>query len=220
MQVRVSMVLVNAQGGERKRELTMLRKDVAAGSEQRYFMYFHAPADVKGTTFLVWKYPARDDDRWIFIPALKLVRRIAASDKRSSFVGSDFTYEDVSGRDVADESHKLLRTENLGGRPCHVLESRPVGSADYAWRLSWVDSERWIPLKEETFDARGNKNRVFSADRVEQIGGYFTVTKRTMHNLQTSHRTVVTFDKVVYDQGLSDDSFTERALREPPAGVR
>ena len=220
MRVRVSMVLINPQGGERKRELTMLRKNMGSGGEQRYYIYFHAPPDVKGTTFLVWKYPAKDDDRWIFIPAIKLVRRIAASDRRSSFVGSDFTYEDISGRDVSDETDTLLRSETLEGRPCYVLESRPVASADYARRVSWIDSERWIPLKEEYFDGRGQKIRSFSADRVEEIGGHWTVTRRTMRTLQTGQRTEVTFQDVSYDRGLPDNLFTERALREPSSLVR
>ena len=220
MQVRVSMVLTNSQGGERKRELTLYRKNMATGGDQRYFMYFHAPPDVKGTTFLVWKYPGKDDDRWIYIPAIKLVRRIAASDKRSSFVGSDFTYEDVSGRDPTDETHTLLREEALGDRSCYVLESRPVAGADYAKRVSWIDRERWIPLKEEYFDSRERMVRVFTADTVEEIGKHWTVTHRTMKNLQAGQRTEVTFQNVVYDQGLADNLFTERTLREPPASAR
>ena len=220
MRVHVSMVLINQQGGERKRELTMLRKNMGSGGEQRYFMYFHAPPDVKGTTFLVWKYPAKDDDRWIYIPAIKLVRRIAASDRRSSFVGSDFTYEDVSGRDVSDETSTLLRSDTLEDRPCYVVEGRPVGSADYARRVSWIDSERWIPLQEEYFDSRGQKIRVFTADRVEEIGKHWTVTRRTMRNLQTGQRTEVAFQDASYDLGLPDNLFTERTLREPPASVR
>ncbi|OFV84122.1 MAG: hypothetical protein A2W26_11765, partial [Acidobacteria bacterium RBG_16_64_8] len=204
MRVRVSMALINRQGGERRRELTMLRKNMGSAGDQRYFMYFHAPPDVKGMTFLVWKYPTKDDGRWIYIPALKLVRRIAASDRRSSFVGSDFTYEDVSGRDVSDETHTLLRSESLDDRPCYVLDNRPVERADYARRVSWIDSERWIPLKEEYFDSHGRKIREFTADRVEEIGKHWTVTHRTMRNLQTGQRTEVTFQGVSYDQGLPD----------------
>lgn len=220
MQTRVSMTLVNAQGSERKRELTLMRKNMGGAGEQRYFMYFHTPPDVKGTTFLVWKHPGKDDDRWIYMPAIKLVRRIAASDKRSSFVGSDFTYEDVSGRDVSDETHTLLREETLGDRPCYVLESKPVASADYVKRTSWIDKERWLPLKEEYTDARGRTARAFTADKVEKIGERWTVTQRTMKNLLAGQHTEVLFQNVVYDQGMADNLFTERTLREPPASVR
>jgi outer membrane lipoprotein-sorting protein len=213
---RVSMRLVNPQGKERKREMTLLRKDLESGGEQRYYIYFHAPADVKGTAFLVWKYPAREDDRWIFIPAIKLVRRIAADDKRSSFVGSDFTYEDVSGRDVRDEAHRLLGEETLAGRPVYRIESTPKAKLDYGRRLSWVDRERWLPLKEEYYDSRGKLLRTFTADAVRQVDGHWTVMRRTMRNAQSGHRTEVVYDEVSYGIGLDNDLFSERYLQRPP----
>lgn len=216
MSVRVSMTLINSQGKERHRDMTLLRWNSDEEGDQRYFVYFHAPADVKGMTFMVWKYQSGNDDRWIFVPAVNMVRRIAANDKRSSFVGSDFTYEDLSGREVGDENHALLRTEELNGRTCFVLESRPVESADYARRVSWIDQERWIPLKEEYFDSRDQKVREFSADEVTEIGGHWTVTKRSMQNLQTGHSTEVTYSSVEYGIGLNKSLFTERYLRQPP----
>lgn len=217
MRARVAMKLVNPQGQVREREMTMLRLNMGASGDQRYYIYFHGPADVKGTSFLVWKYPAKEDDRWIYIPALKLVKRIAADDKRSSFVGSDFTYEDVSGRDIEDEVHALLRKEEFGGRAAYVIESKPKGAAEYAKRVSWIDQERWLPLKEEYLDARNEQIRVFTADKVEQKGKYWAATGRTMKNLQSGHRTEVVFKEVSYDAGLKQDIFTERYLRDAPA---
>ena len=216
MRTKVRMKLINAQGNVRERKMTMLRINVGKSGDQRYYIYFHGPADVKGTSFMVWKYPAKEDDRWIFVPALKLVKRIAADDKRSSFVGSDFTYEDVSGRDLEDETHALLRKENLGGRPAYVVESKPKASADYSRRMSWIDSERWLPLKEEYLDARNEPLRVFTADKVEQTGKQWTVTARSMKNLQSGHRTEVVYQEVGYDVGLKPDIFTERYLRDAP----
>ena len=216
MRTKVRMKLINAQGNVREREMTMLRINVGKAGDQRYYIYFHGPADVKGTSFMVWKYPAKEDDRWIFVPALKLVKRIAADDKRSSFVGSDFTYEDVSGRDLEDEAHAFLRKENLGGRPTYVVESKPKASADYSRRMSWIDSERWLPLKEEYLDARNEPLRVFTADKVEQTGKQWTVTARSMKNLQSGHRTEVVYQEVEYDVGLKPDIFTERYLRDAP----
>ena len=217
MRARVSMKLINAQGKVREREMTMLRLNLGKSGNQRYYIYFHAPADVKGTSFLVWKYPAKEDDRWIYVPALKLVKRIAADDKRSSFVGSDFTYEDVSGRDLEDETHVLLRTEDLAGRPAYVVESKPRAPSDYSRRLSWIDAERWLPLKEEYFDARNEPLRSFTADKVEQIGKQWTVTVRSMKNLQSGHRTEVVFRETEYGVQLKQDIFTERYLRDAPA---
>lgn len=216
MRTRISMRLINAQGQERKREMTLLRKNTGEGGEQRYYIYFHAPSDIKGTTFMVWKYLHKEDDRWIFIPAIKLVRRIAADDKRSSFIGSDFTYEDVSGRSVDDETHALLRTEEMAGRAAYVIESKPKAQADYVRRLSWIDQQHELPLKEEYFDARDEKVRVFTANEIEQVDGHWTVTARTMKNLQTGHRTQTHFTNIKYDVGLKQNLFTERYLRNPP----
>ena len=213
---RVTMRLINAQGKERRRVMTLLRKDLGTEGEQRYYIYFHEPADVKGTTFMVWKYPAREDDRWIFIPAIKLVRRIAADDKRSSFVGSDFTYEDVSGREVDDETHRLLGESTLDERPVFEIESVPREPVGYARRLSWVDRERALPLKEEYYDARGELLRVFTAYEVREVSGHWTSVRRSMRDAQSGHRTEVVYDEVAYDVGLDADLFTERYLQRPP----
>lgn len=213
---RVTMRLINRQGKERRREMTLLCKNLGSGGEQRYYLYFHAPADVKGTAFMVWKYPAREDDRWIYIPAIKLVRRIAADDKRSSFVGSDFTYEDVSGREVEDETHRLLGEETLDGRPVYRTESIPKAKVGYARRLSWIDRERWLPLKEEYYDVRGELMRSFSADEVREVDGHWTAIRRTMRDARSGHRTEVEYQEVGYGVGLGEELFSERYLRRPP----
>ena len=219
---RVMMKLINKDGQERIRELTMLRKNYSeSGGEQKYFMYFHQPADVRDMTFLVWKYPRKDSDRWLFIPAIKLVKRIAANDKRSSFVGSDFSYEDVSGRAVDEDNHSLLREEKYEGRDVQVVKSAPKApeSVDFGYKLSWIDKESFIPWKEEYYDKRGSLSKVFTANEVKSIEGYITVVKRTMRNVQSGHRTEVIFNDVKYNQGLSDSLFTERSLKNLPREI-
>jgi len=224
MKVRVTMELIARNGGKRTRVMTMLRRDREEAGDQKYFVYFHEPGDVRGMTFMTWKYPDRDDDRWIFVPAVDLVRRIAADDKHSSFVGSDFSYEDVSGRDVDDDDHTLVGQEQLDGRPCNVVQSIPRGPGAWTKRISWIDLESFLPLKEEYYDAQDELYRVFTADEIEVVvagegGGsrsYPTVTRRTMENVKTGHRTTVTYDSVSYDLGLADEDFSERRMRRPP----
>ncbi len=220
MKARVVMELINPDGKKRTRVLTMLRRNLPGGREQRYFLYFHEPGDVRRTAFLVWKYPAKDSDRWIFIPAVNMTRRIAARDSRSSFVGSDFSYEDVSGRDVGADSHSLVREERLGDTSCYVIQSTRKAPADFSRKLSWIDKASWLPLKEEYYDAQNQLARVFTADKVEAIGAggktYPTVAKRTMKNVQSGHRTEVLFEGVCYDAGIPADIFTERSLQQPP----
>ncbi|MBI4622684.1 MAG: outer membrane lipoprotein-sorting protein [Verrucomicrobia bacterium] len=216
MVARVVMTLVTARGEQRVRDLTLLRRNADAG-RQKYFLYFHSPADVRGTAFLVGKEPGRDADRWLFIPAINLVQRIAARDAESSFVGSDFSYEDVSGRPLPADSRKLLREESLNGRACYVVESVPKTRASFTRKLAWIDRANFLPLKEEYFDAQQALFRVFTADEVRDADGLPTVTRRTMKNVKSGHRTEVVFKQVKYNAGLGEDVFTERALRRPPA---
>ena len=225
MKARVTMALIDRDGNRRTRVMTMLRRDEHDGGNQKYFVYFHEPGDVRRMVFMVWKYPDREDTRWLFIPAVDLIRQIAADDKRSSFVGSDFTYEDVSGRDVNADTHALLREEHLGARNTHVIQSVPKAAADYTKRVSWVDTESLLPVKEEYYDAQDQLFRVFTADRIEDILAgegqaattFPTVMTRTMTNVKTGHRTEVTFDSIAYNVGLKDEDFSERRMRRPPS---
>lgn len=219
MYARVEMELIAADGRTRERELTMLRKDFDGG-EQRYYIYFHRPPDVRRTTFMVHAYPGRNDDRWVYVPALDLVRRIAAQDARSSFVGSDFNYEDVSGRDVSADEHRLLRRDTLDGRAAWVIESRPVRAAEYERRVSWIDRETALPLREEYYDTGDVPYRVYTSDEIREVttgdGVVPTVVARTMENVRTGHRTEVRLVEIEYDVGIADEVFTEASLRRPP----
>ena len=218
MRTKVTMRLLSKEGGERVRELVMTRRNVKAGGDQKYFILFLRPADVRDMTFLVWKYPLKDSDRWLYIPAIKLVKRIAANDKRSSFVGSDFSYEDVSGRAVEEDNHALLREEKYEGKEVLVIKSVPKNekSADFGYKVSWIDKGNFVLWREEYYDKRGSLSRVFTADEVKSIQGIPTTVKRTMKNVQTGHWTEVTYEEVKYNLGLVDSLFTERSLKNPP----
>lgn len=215
---RVVMKLITNDGQERLREMIMLRKNMAGpGGEQKYFIVFAQPADVKDMTFMTYKYPGKDSDRWMFIPAINMVKRIAAQDKRSSFVGSDFSYEDVSGRNVEDDTHVLEREEKCGSADCYLVKSTPKGSdTDFGVKLTWVDKASFLPRKEEQFDRKGAPYKLFTADEIKDVKGFPTVVRRTMKNLQTGHRTEVTYTKTDYDVGIEDSLFSERFLRQPP----
>ena len=221
---RMTMELIDKKGGTRRRVMTMLRRNQEEAGEQKYFIYFHEPGDVRRLTFMIWKFSGREDDRWIYVPAVDLIRRIAAEDKFSSFVGSDFSYEDVSGRDASEDAHSLLREEMLGDRDTFVVESIPREAAAFTRRLSWIDKENFLPLRQEYYDAQEQLQRVFTADVIEDIAAgegaeqriYPTAVKRTMKNVRTGHRTEVTVNSVTYDLGLEDADFSERRLRRPP----
>jgi len=224
MKAEIRMELITATGEKRTRVLTMLRWNDPKSKNQKYFLYFREPADVRSMTFMVWKYPLKESDRWIYVPAIDLVRRIAARDARSSFVGSDFSYEDVSGRNIAADVHTLLREEKIGDRDCYVVESAPKEPIEYVKRISWIDKATFLPVKEEYYDVQRELARVFRADKIENITAsegqgrksFPTITKRTMKNLKSGHRTEATYASVSYNVGLQDNIFTERYLRNPP----
>ena len=164
---------------------------------------------------MVYKYPDKDDDRWLFIPAIDLVKRIAANDKFSSFVGSDFTYEDISGRKPEEDTHALLKEEEVDGRNCFVIESAPKGRSEYTKKISWIDKQNFLPLKEEFYDKQNELYRRFEALEIKEKNGISTATKRVMRNVKTGHRTEVTFQDVEYNLGIEDDIFQSGICERP-----
>ncbi|MBI2842276.1 MAG: outer membrane lipoprotein-sorting protein [Armatimonadetes bacterium] len=209
----VTMRLVTKGGDQRVRKLNMLQK--GKSNTKKVLIEFSQPADVRGTKFLVWRHPDRDDDRWLYLPSLHMVRRISAADKRASFVGSDFVYEDVAGRDVDQDKHTLTGSESVGGQDCYVVKSVPRDprSVEFAHKVSWVRKDNFVVVQEKYYDRQGKPLKQLTVDDLDKIQGIWTVRKETMRNLQTGHYTVVTWDKVKYNTGLGDDVFTERYLR-------
>jgi len=219
----VTMTITDKQGRDRERRLTILRrdsprvdglKDNAYYGEQKFYVYFHRPADVSKMVFLVWKAVEGDDNRWLYLPGLDLVKRIAASDKRTSFVGSDFTYEDVSGRAVDVDVHELVEeNENF-----YVLKSTPKDpdTVEFASYKSFIHKKSFLPIQVTYFDKRDHPLRQYKAIKVEKVQGRLTVVKSSMANLQTGSSTVMAYADVAYDVGLPERIFTERYLRKAP----
>jgi outer membrane lipoprotein-sorting protein len=213
----VHMEIINPDGATRVREFTILRKDVVDGGDQWFYVYFEKPNDVREMTFLVNKHPDADDDRWLFIPSIKMVKRIAASDARASFVGSDYTYEDISGRHPNNDNSELLADEELNGRKVWVVKNTPkVELDDYSWRKTWVDQETHLVLKESYYDEEGTEVRRFTTNEYKQINGFWVGIAGTMENLELDHKTTVRFSDVSLDVGVPDSVFTERSLKSAP----
>jgi len=214
----VKMVITDARGRERERELVMLRRDTADGGDQKFYVYFEKPGDVRGMVFMVHKHPGRDDDRWLYLPALDLVKRIAASDKRTSFVGSHFVYEDVSGRGVDEDSHELIETTESR----FVIQSTPRDPAgvEFSSYVMWIDRATFLPMKAEYKDRQGRPFRQVEALEVETVQDLPTIVKSRARDLITGGETVTAFTGIRYNLGLEDKIFTERYLRRPPRELR
>jgi len=216
---RVKMTIKDSRGNTRVREFTILRTNIEESGDQKFFVYFHKPADVRKMTFLVWKHVGdTDDDRWLYLPALDLVKRIAASDKRTSFVGSNFLYEDVSGRDITEDTHTLTETTETH----YLLKSVPktAKSVEFAYYTVKIDRKTFLPVKTEYYDDKGKLCRVIEALKVETIDKYPTVVKARAADLTNGGETVSEFSGIRYNIGLKDKHFDERSLRRPPREAR
>ncbi|MFW6181785.1 MAG: outer membrane lipoprotein-sorting protein [Spirochaetota bacterium] len=208
----VSLDLVSADGEARNRVIETWSMD--ENDLLRTIVVFHRPASVEGTRFLVRENPDRDDDQWIYLPALKRVRRISASEGGTSFMGTDFTYDDLKTRDLDQDTHTLLGKETFQGRDCHVVESAPVDpkSSQYSRRVQWVPEDIWVPAKIEFYDREGGLLKVYTVHKLDQVQGYWTPLAGTMENVQTGHATRMEVRKLRYNEELDPGLFTTRFL--------
>lgn len=212
---KVNMRIIDAQGRERVREFIILRRnDDDTDGKQKFYVYFNKPADVKKMVFMVVKNMDRGDDRWLYLPGLDLVKRIAASDERTSFVGSHFFYEDVSGRGILEDTHVMVEENDT----YYIVESTPKDpqSVEFTSFRSWIHKATFLPIKTEYYDNQGQKIRSYTALKVEMIGGYPTVTAASMEDHQTGGKTLMNYSAVRYNVGLPDKIFSERYLRKAP----
>ena len=212
----ITMTIKDSSGGTRSREFTILRLN-GKGGDQKFYVYFRAPADVHKMVFLVWKNIKRDDDRWLWLPALNLQKRIAPGDKRTSFVGSDFFYEDVSGRGLTEDNHELIEEKD----GLYLIKSVPKESSgvEFAWFQTWIDAKTFLPKKAEYYDRNDKLYREVEAVEVGTVKGYPTVLVAEARDLNSGSVTRNSFSDVEYDIGLKDRIFTERFLRRPPREI-
>jgi len=214
MEGTLTMTLINSRGKERVREIKQYIKDF--GTVEKKIMFFLKPADVKNTSFMNWSYAdeTKNDDQWIYLPALKKVKRISSDSSGDYFMGSDFTYDDLGDRKVGDDTHTLLRTETMDGHECYVIES-VTKDEDYMYSktITWVVKDRWYGLKKEFYDEDGDFLKSLKLLNVEQINGFWIITGTEMKNEQKDHVTRMEFKGVKIDAGIKDSNFSERMMK-------
>jgi len=220
---KVKMTITDKKGQTRLREFIILRKDIKDGGNQKYYVYFLKPADVRKMVFMVHKHAdiEKDDDRWLYLPGLDLVKRIAAGDKRTSFVGSDFLYEDVSGRNLAEDTHELIETTDK----YYIVKNTPKkpDTVEFSYFNVSIDRKTFVPMKMEFYDKKNKLYRIIESQKVEtievkegeKIQRFPTVVKSIVADLNTGSKTEMEFTDVKYNINLKD-IFTERYLRRPP----
>ena len=219
------MRLFDRQQRVRERALTLISMRGGAARPvpgDRSLIRFTYPNDIKGTAFLVWEQPNADDERFLYLPSLGRVRRIAGSETQESFVGSDFTFEDIGGREFEDYSYRTVEgavapanwtAPDRSVHPVHVLESTSRdANARFPRVVSLVRRDNFIVVRAEIHNKRGEIQKTFEALRVEKTDGYWTVLEMRMSDAVQRTRTELTMEKVEYDVGLKPDDFSRREL--------
>lgn len=210
----LQMTLINKSGSKRERKIMSFAMD--EGKDTKQIMFFRYPNDVKGTGFLTVDYDdiSKDDDKWLYLPAMKKTRRISGkSSKTDYFMGSDFTYDDIGKRNVDEDTHKLLREEKVDGVDCWVVESTPKkGDEIFSKKISWIRKDCLIAAKVEYYDKLGKLHRALQVESVVQVDGFWAIGKMNMENVQTKHKTVLEFGNLKFNIPVDAKTFTVNRL--------
>ena len=218
IQSELTMTLINSRGSKRVRTIHQFIKDY--GANEKKVMFFVAPADVKNTSFMTWTYgnTAKTDDMWIYLPALKKVKRISSESKSNYFMGSDFTYDDMGNRLPKDDTQKIIGEEKINGEDCYIVESKPKGlDYFYSKTISWIVKGEWIGMKKEFYDEDGELLKTLTINSYKKVNGYWVITSMVMDNVQKNHKTTMELKDVKIGQGIRDSYFTERMMKR---GIR
>lgn len=208
----LTMTLINKSGQSRVRKIKQFTKEV--GDVEKKIMFFISPADVKNTSFMNWSYDNdKQDDQWIYLPALKKVKRISSDSKSDYFMGSDFTYDDLGDRKLDADVHKLLREETINGHACYVVESTSKDE-DYMYSktITWIRKDNFVGVKKEFYDEDGELLKILSILKVEKISGIWVITHSEMKNVQNNHKTTIQLSNISINSGVPASKFTERMM--------
>jgi hypothetical protein len=207
--VDVVMMLVDRDGNKRKRNFSLWFKKMADGLS-RSLVGFHAPNDVAGTALLTWETGESSTSQWVFMPATKSMQRIAASSRSGSFMGSDFSYEDLTAEDMDDFVYTVTGEESIGEHRCHVIEVVPASrkiarSSGYALRRLWVRTDNNMTVRTEFYNRRGKLLKTWKAIEMVRQGNRWLTKKSVMKNARSGHMTLMAEGRHEFDLPIEDE---------------
>lgn len=216
----IKMVLIDKHGKKRVRDIRAFRKYI--NDDEYNISFFTSPADIKGSGFLTIDYGelGKDDDQWLYLPALSRTKRIPSSEQSSAFMGSDFNYSDMNDSNLEDYHHKLKGDSSVNGAPVWVIESQPINRAiakntGYKRTVSFVRKDNYIIIRAIRFTEKGNKFKYFEVKKLEKIDGILTPSIIEMTTRQGKvflHKTVFYFNNIKYNQNLDNNLFSVRQI--------
>ncbi len=220
----MEMILIDKRGSQRVRKLRAFGKD--KGVDEYSILFFLSPADVKDTGFLTYDYdePERDDDQWLYLPALNRTKRIASSDKSGSFMGSDFSYADMTDRPLDHYQYTLMKETEVGGVSVWQIEAIPITEHEkdetgYEKSVLFVRKDNFVVMRSVAWVKKGKRLKYFDVKKLEQIDGIWVETEMHMTTKKgkaTLHKTVLRAKNVRFNQDLAPDMFTVRQLEKGP----
>ena len=210
---RSRMVITAKDGSTTERVIDQYSKDGPNGN--RTMIVFQRPANVAGSRFLTIDNAGGGADRWIFLPSLGRTRRIAASESGGSFMGTDFSYDDISSMDraVSLDSHSVLREETLNGKPCFVVQSVPNDSSyQYSKTISWIDKSSYLIYKSEMYNKRGELAKVMEMTNFSNVQGRLTPMQTKISTVGAGTSTTIFMEIIKYDDPIPEAVFTTAYL--------
>jgi hypothetical protein len=210
---RSRMIIIAKDGSTSERVIDQYAKDGPQGS--RMIIVFQRPASVAGTRFLTMDNAAGGEDRWIFLPSLGKVRRIAASEGGGNFMGTDFSYDDISSmdRNVAMDTHSILREETLKDVPCYVIQSIPKDSGyQYAKTITWIDKGQSLIYKSEMYNKRNELIKTMEISGYQDVQGRLTPLQTKVSTRASGTSTTIYMDIIKYDEPIPEGVFTTAYL--------
>ncbi len=210
----MSMILKNKQGDTSERVMRITTLEVP-GDGDKSLITFDDPKDIKGTAFLSHTHSLIPDDQWLYLPALKRVKRISSSNKSGPFVGSEYAYEDLSSQEVEKYKYKWLRDETLDGRDAFVIERYPqYEHSGYTRQIVWLDKEMYQPLKLDFFDRKDSQLKtLLFLDYKQYLDQYWRADSMQMTNHQNGKSTILSWSDYKFKTGLSDRDFDKNTLK-------
>jgi len=210
----LEMILRNKQGQESRRQIRGRALEVI-GDGDKSMSIFDTPADVKGTAFLSFTHVNKPDDQWLYLPALKRVKRIASKNKSGPFMGSEFAFEDMSSQEVDKYTYKWLRDEKLNGKDVYVIERVPVDKhSGYTRQIVWGDKEIDQPLKVEFYDRKNTLLKTLELiDYKQYLGKHWRPERMMMNNHQSGKSTLLKFSEYSFNNGFTDRDFDRNSLK-------
>ncbi|HID45579.1 MAG TPA: outer membrane lipoprotein-sorting protein [Chromatiaceae bacterium] len=211
---QMSMLLKNRHGEESLRQMRVKSLEVQ-GDGDKSLIVFDEPRDVKGTALLTFSHKVKDDDQWLYLPALKRVKRIASRNKSGPFMGSEFAFEDLASQEVEKYTYKYIRDDVLDGKAVFVIERYPVSKySGYTRQVVQVDQAEYIPLKIEFYDRKNALLKVLVFRGYKQyLDKYWRADEMFMENRQTGKSTLLTWKDYKFRTGLKDSDFTRNSLK-------